>query len=157
MSLVQSALGTLKTELPVVEESEEIRKTENQKNQKQQVGEAQAEEQRLIKQTVGQYFGGEPYNMISLGRVSDGVLVTDTSQWDFETERRMQECCGQVIREFASLPYVRERTATNSHALVMNAAGKRFNKAHGVYPSSWLRVLNELRGSSTAGRNTAGT
>jgi hypothetical protein len=88
---------------------------------------------------------------LSLSTISDGVLVTDTSQWDIETERQMQECCAKVISKMAAETYNRERTAKNSHARIMWAAGKLFNNTHGKkYPSSWLRVLNELRGSSTA-------
>jgi hypothetical protein len=151
-SRVQSAVVSVLPVVSVLEQSSSQVGTGETKNQKPGGEAGEVEKQPLIEQTIGQHFGPEPYSMVPLARISDGVLVTDTSQWDFETERQMQECCGEVIRKMAAETYNRERTAANSHAQIMWAAGKLFNKTHGKkYPSSWLRVLNELRGTSTAG------
>lgn len=101
-------------------------------------------------ETIGQHFGIPWLPTDDFSDVTDGVLNTDTKQWEefgYEGIRNLRDCCNDVIREFAEQLYHGRET----HALIMNLAMQRFNATQGNVPSSWLKVMTTLREGANTG------
>lgn len=102
-------------------------------------------------ETLGQHFD-LPWGILGkqdFSDVTDGVLNTDTKQWKefgYEGISNLRDCCNEVIRDFATQPYLGRKT----DAMIMDLAMKRFNGKYGKVPSSWLKVMTMLRGNQTA-------
>ena len=108
---------------------------------------AEASSKSMNDETIGQHFGVPWLPTDSFIDITEGVLNTDTKQWDdfgYESIRNLRDCCNDVIREFAEQPYLGRET----HALVMDLAMQRFNGTHGKVPTSWFKVMTTLRKKS---------
>ena len=104
---------------------------------------AEASSKSMNEETIGQHFD-VPWPQVNFSAITDGVLNTDTKQWEqfgIEAERQLLDFCNEAIRKFSEQQYQGQKT----NAMLMDAAMKRYNGAHGKVPSSWLKVISLLR------------
>src|SRR6266567_1179163 len=107
-------------------------------------------------ETIGKHFGelwntpdgkGKVYGIATstFADITAESLNTSTKQWqEFDEAETLLQVCVDVLREFSGQLY--ERFATE--ARVMDMAMKRFTGKHGNVPSSWIKVMNDLRRNS---------
>jgi hypothetical protein len=104
-------------------------------------GMASVEIKSMNDETIGAHFG-LPWP-VAIAAV-DPELNTATEQWEefgIEKFSHLEKCCWKAVQNLAALPY----TGPASHALVME---KAWNLSGAGVPSSWIRRMNELRGTA---------
>ncbi|HYM76134.1 MAG TPA: hypothetical protein VE377_09175 [Candidatus Dormibacteraeota bacterium] len=102
-----------------------------------------AEEKGVNDKTIGQHFDVALHP--GFGSITAGLLNTKTEAWGrFAGADNLLLICWDVLTEFSAQPYLGRKT----HALIMSLAMQRFNAAHGDVPTSWLKVLNDLKRGS---------
>lgn len=96
--------------------------------------------------TIGEHFGF-PWGVLGgdlIKSVTDGVLNTDTKQWqefEQESEHDLHGCFFEAIKSMKDQPYRGRKT--NAH--IMDCAIKAFNKNGGKVPSSLFKVMKDFQ------------